>query len=271
MMNGTLTLNSTAHVGSTFLVTFYDVEISKINKKSIENKKENIKVFDEAKVLLVDDIELNRSLIINLLSYTKLKFFQAENGKEAIKKAKEIKPDLILMDLKMPVLNGLDATKILKDDISLKDIPVIAVTASVRGAQDEDIKKYFDGYISKPLDFQDLLNEMELFLTYSINKHKIKEEDNLNCKLSDFSLELEDLFRNNYDEDIKNIWQKALKGFSFEDTLVFVQKLEIFANNHNQIALLNFTQQFKQSVENFDIAKMQIEMEEISKLLKKVY
>ena len=270
LMNGTITLNSTEKIGSTFLITFEKVEVSKKFEKNIkEQEVSTVADFEEATILLVDDIEINRSLIINLLNHTKLKIYEASNGKEAIEKSKELKPDLILMDLKMPVMGGWEATKIIKEDKILNSIPIIALSASARGMEDENIKKLFDGYITKPLDFALLIKELSSFLAHSKVEKKLLKK--IEHKLLDNKDEIENIFKINFDENLKNSWQKALKGFSFEDTLEFVNTLNIFAKKHKQEILIEFSHELKQSVEDFDITKMENKMNEISNILKKAY
>lgn len=270
LMNGTITLNSTEKIGSTFLITFEKVEVSKKFEKNIkEQEVSTVADFEEATILLVDDIEINRSLIINLLNHTKLKIYEASNGKEAIEKSKKLKPDLILMDLKMPVMGGWEATKIIKEDKILNSIPIIALSASARGMEDENIKKLFDGYITKPLDFALLIKELSSFLAHSKVEKKLLKK--IEHKLLDNKDEIENIFKINFDENLKNSWQKALKGFSFEDTLEFVNTLNIFAKKHKQEILIEFSHELKQSVEDFDITKMENKMNEISNILKKAY
>lgn len=269
MMNGTLTLHSIQEKGSTFLITLDKIKISKNHEKEVkENKISLIADFDEANVILVDDIELNRRLIKNLFNHTKLNFYEASNGKEAIEMAKELKPDLILMDLKMPIMNGLDATKIIKNDEKLNKIPIIAVTASSRAEENKNTQ-LFDSYLTKPIDCALLLKELSKFLAHK----KIKKESKGKHKkiLLEEKKEIENLFKNNKDEELKTSWQKALKGFSFEDTLEFVELLSTFAITHKEELLKDFANELKENVENFDITNMEKNMEKITLVLKKVY
>ena len=94
-----------------------------------------------------------------------VEILQAENGEQSIDMARQHKPDLILMDIKMPVMDGVEATKIIKKDKDLKDIPVIALTAT--SIQDEDVQLkelLFDDYLTKPVKMRFLINIISKFL-----------------------------------------------------------------------------------------------------------
>ena len=95
------------------------------------------------------------------------KIIEAENGQQAIDMAKEYIPDLILMDIKMPVMNGIDATKIINEDKDLSHIPVIAITANAVKDAEAEIKNVFDAYIYKPIQQNSLLDTLSDFLQTS--------------------------------------------------------------------------------------------------------
>lgn len=107
-------------------------------------------------VLIVDDNEQNRKLARYALRALKYATMEALNGEEAVRMARDSKPDLILMDIRMPVMDGLQATKILKADASTSSIPVIAFTASVMKGDREKIifEAGCDDYVSKPIDIK---------------------------------------------------------------------------------------------------------------------
>ncbi len=129
-------------------VTVTDMTDIKV-KSTVEDL--NLIHFDNLLVLIVDDIMANRSLLKEFLTIHNINTLEAENGKEAIIMAKAHSPDLILMDMKMPVMNGYQATRLLKKDIELQSIPVIALTASAMKEDEELIMKAgCDGYLAKP-------------------------------------------------------------------------------------------------------------------------
>ncbi len=118
-----------------------------------------------AKILVIEDNDLNRKLFNAILESGHYDHISAADAEEGLKLAKEHHPDLILMDIQLPGMDGLTATRHLKEDPVLKNIPVIALTAY---AMPEDKEKALsagcDGYISKPVDVQTLLERVSFYL-----------------------------------------------------------------------------------------------------------
>lgn len=117
------------------------------------------------KILIVEDNELNMKLFSDLLDAHGYETEETREGLKAIKLAKSFKPDLILMDIQLPEVSGLEVTKWIKDDKSLSDIPIVAVTAF---AMKGDEKRIRDGgcaaYISKPITVSSFLSTIRKFV-----------------------------------------------------------------------------------------------------------
>ena len=113
------------------------------------------------KILLVEDNDLNRDMLSRRLIKRGFTEITAVNGREGINKAINDKPNLILMDLSLPIINGWDATKKIKENSLTANIPIIALTAH---AMSEDRKKAMeagcDEYDTKPINFDDLLKKI---------------------------------------------------------------------------------------------------------------
>jgi CheY-like chemotaxis protein len=121
------------------------------------------------KILIVEDNPMNRRLIGDILKYHGYEILEAENGKEGVKRAKEHKPDLIIMDLQMPVKNGYDAIKILKNDPETKHIKILAVTSfAMAGDREKVLETGADDYISKPINTRDLPERVKRLLSEDI-------------------------------------------------------------------------------------------------------
>jgi len=107
-------------------------------------------------ILVVEDVEFNRDLLVQLLD-DDYKVLTAADGAEGIKLAERERPDLILMDLSLPVLDGWEATRRIKANEALRGIPIIALSAhAMRGDEEKARQSGCDDYLSKPLD-EDLL------------------------------------------------------------------------------------------------------------------
>lgn len=118
------------------------------------------------KILIVDDNEKNRKLIKTLLVKSGFDVIEGENGEEGVNLAKSERPDLILMDIQMPIMDGINASKTLKSNLLVKHIPIIALTSfAMKGDRERIILEAgCDGYISKPIDIKEFLNEMNKFI-----------------------------------------------------------------------------------------------------------
>jgi two-component system cell cycle response regulator DivK len=117
-------------------------------------------------ILVVEDNELNMKLFHDLLEAQGYAVLQSRDGMEALKLARTHKPDLILMDIQLPEVSGLEVTKWLKEDEDLRAIPVIAVTAFAMKGDEEKIREGgCEAYISKPISVVNFLETVEKFLT----------------------------------------------------------------------------------------------------------
>jgi len=104
-------------------------------------------------IFIVDDNPLNLKLVDFLLSAKGYEVRSAPDGKSALKKLTTCQPDLILMDIQLPDINGLDLTQKLKKDLKYRDIPIVALTAyAMEGDKEKILASGCDGYISKPID-----------------------------------------------------------------------------------------------------------------------
>jgi two-component system cell cycle response regulator DivK len=118
------------------------------------------------RILIVEDNELHLRLLNDLLRVHGYEILKTEYGQEAIKLAKDNSPDLILMDIKLPDLSGLEVTRLLKQDDQTKCIPIIAVTAfAMRGDEGKALESGCDGYISKPIIIHSFLHTVQRFLS----------------------------------------------------------------------------------------------------------
>jgi CheY-like chemotaxis protein len=111
------------------------------------------------KILIVEDIELNRDLLIQILDED-YELLTADDGAAGVAKAAAERPDLVLMDLSLPVIDGWEATRWIKANPSTADIPVVALTAHAMSGDREKAKAAgCDGFLTKPVD-EDLLFEV---------------------------------------------------------------------------------------------------------------
>ncbi|MGB0682019.1 MAG: response regulator [Magnetovibrionaceae bacterium] len=116
-------------------------------------------------ILIVEDNELNMKLFNDLLQAHGYETVQTKDGRAALQLARDHRPDLILMDIQLPEISGLEVTKMLKADDDLKGIPVIAVTAFAMKGDEEKIREGgCEGYIAKPISVPTFLETVNKFL-----------------------------------------------------------------------------------------------------------
>ena len=116
-------------------------------------------------VLIVEDNELNMKLFQDLLEAHGIETFDTNDGHNVLDMAREHKPDLILMDIQLPEVSGLDITKWLKDDEELKHIPVVAVTAFAMKGDEQKIREGgCEDYISKPISVERFMDVVGQYL-----------------------------------------------------------------------------------------------------------
>ncbi len=116
-------------------------------------------------VLVVEDNELNMKLFHDLLEASGFDTIQTRNGLEAIDLAREYRPDLILMDIQLPEVSGLEVTKWIKEDDDLRSIPIIAVTAFAMKGDEERIRQGgCEAYLSKPISVGKFIETVKAYI-----------------------------------------------------------------------------------------------------------
>jgi two-component system sensor histidine kinase EvgS len=169
MMGGTITAESEEGKGAVFTIRFPRVAVAPPEEilADVTIPSAPILAFSPAVILVVDDIDNNRALLAAYSSGTGLKLLEAVDGKEAVELAASARPDAVLMDIRMPIMDGFEATRRMKSNPALRDIPVIALTASGMKEDEERIRQTgFDGFLMKPVKRADLLQELARFLDH---------------------------------------------------------------------------------------------------------
>lgn len=164
LMNSRLYLESLIDVGSTF---YFDLDLKKSNQitenkikvevlidSNFKNKINTKGSYKELKVLIAEDNKINMLLLKTIIKniFKEALIFETYNGKEAYEQLESINPDIIFMDIQMPVMNGYEATKAIRNTILGKNIPIIAVTAGTEmDEKDKCLRAGMNDYISKPI------------------------------------------------------------------------------------------------------------------------
>ena len=125
---------------------------------------------DKGTILYVEDNPDNRMLVRRILLSEDYSLMEATNAAEAMEAIQKTKPDLILMDINMPDMDGYTLTAKIKTTPGFENVTILALTANVmRGDKEKTLEAGCDGYIQKPIDFDELIREIERFLSRSAN------------------------------------------------------------------------------------------------------
>jgi len=126
---------------------------------------EEVKIGLQKKILIVDDNRDSRELVVKVLKNKGYRIIEAIDGEDALEKAMAEKPDIILMDISIPKINGYEVTRRLKSQADFKDTPVIALTAhAMKGDREKALEAGCDGYISKPINVHELPDQIKSYM-----------------------------------------------------------------------------------------------------------
>jgi two-component system cell cycle response regulator DivK len=118
-----------------------------------------------ARVLVVEDNPLNLKLVRDVLLRAGFEVIEARSGEEGVAQARACTPDMILMDLQLPGIDGTQAMRMIKEDPGGTDIPIVALTAfAMSEDRERALRSGFDGYLSKPISVRDLPRQISEFL-----------------------------------------------------------------------------------------------------------
>ncbi|MDA9935647.1 response regulator [Candidatus Marinimicrobia bacterium] len=118
-----------------------------------------------SKILIVEDNEMNRDMLSRRLERKGFDVVMAEDGKKGVDMSKSENPDLILMDLSLPIMDGWEATSTIKSEEGTRDIPIIVLTAhAMSGDREKALEAGADEYDTKPIDFKRLLGKIKDFI-----------------------------------------------------------------------------------------------------------
>ncbi|MCB1190754.1 MAG: PAS domain S-box protein [Leptospiraceae bacterium] len=265
MMGGKILLESNLNLGSTFTVFFQEIQVEESYQTQYASKqKDYIKPnFKGISLLMVDDIESNKEVLRGYLRGTEIEIFEASNGKEAIEIAISKHPNLIVLDIRMPVMNGYEALKILKAKEDLKNIPVIALTASV--ADDERLKKEFDGYLRKPVNRTDFILEIQKHIQKS-TPAKESLFENVNSENISNVIELYTILTNKLIKDWNNCKEKLI----FSDIESFSLKLKDLGSKYTFHTLISLGDKLEKQTKMFDIVSLPYTLEEFPLVIEKI-
>jgi PAS domain S-box-containing protein len=252
-MNGEIFVESEVGVGSTFTVIFKDLKIIKNTRvNEAENTSKKI-TFEGQKILIVEDIGSNIEVIKGFLENHNLEIMEADNGKVALDMVAKNKPDLILMDMMMPVMSGYTATKTLKMDKEFRKIPVIATTASALKHNELLISNLCDDYLRKPIVKEELI---EMISGYLSHRKDDSHKNGDNPDGADIHFIFPESVKKMLHEKFIYTYEAVTELMSIDDISDFALELRTYSKEIDSIDLYNYGNTLFQYTENFDVDKM---------------
>jgi len=266
LMNGTLSVTSKINKGSVFKITIPEVAyLNSFNKKLPDNfiNPENI-LFEKATILVVDDIEINRRYIKDVFKNSKIKIIEASSGKIGLKKAEEIIPDLIISDIRMPEMDGFEFLDLMKQNINLRQIPVIAYSASVMKEQKKRIyESGFASLLTKPVLLDELINEICKYLPYQLKQPELHDYIESKENITD----LEGLIQT-FENQFTSNWTALKKRQPIGEIKEFSKNIIAAGKLHHANFIISYGEEMLNAAENFNIDKVLTLLKEYPKLIK---
>ncbi len=261
LMNGTIALKSKKGVGT---ITEINLELEVTNEKEIKFSNEPESFFDlkHKKILLVEDNVLNRMVANNSLHYYDINVTEATNGLEAIEILKEKSFDLILMDLQMPVMGGIEATIAIRQKMKITT-PIVALTAHAFKAEIERcLNSGMNDYIIKPFDENAFFRTIQKNISKTDNSSSSSDSEEIpdkNLKLYDLSSIIQ-MSRGN-----KDFINKIVQIF-IEQTPAAVEEIKAAWEARDLVTIRSVAHRIKPNLANFGIVQLEKEIRSIESL-----
>ncbi|MBT3210217.1 MAG: PAS domain S-box protein [Bacteroidetes bacterium] len=278
MMDGSIQMESKVNKGSKFVITFYNISIESnidINENEDYFDYELID-FHNAKMLIVDDIAHNRNLVKGIFENTNVKIVEAEDGQQAIDFISVYKPDLILMDIRMPVMDGYKATEKIKSNPKTASIPIIALTASILKNEISKLSEVgFDDVLFKPIKISSIYGKLVKYLKYS-TKEKKSENSNYsknNVQIETISNEIKaqlpELIKQLEDELLPR-WEPIVQNHFIHDIIEFAKEIIDLGSKYKMQLIERYGDELILYSESFDIENLDKTLHEFPNIIKKL-
>ncbi len=281
LMGGDISLESEVGIGTVFRVMLPQVAIAEERPSTEAACEIETAPFDFARstVLLVDDAPVNRELIQGFLDGQNLTVVEAESGEQALrllgvghlhapKTAPMPRPDLILMDIRMPGMDGYETTRHIKENDALKEVPIIAFTASAMKEEEERASAIFDGFIRKPAGASEVLEALRTRLPCRSDKTEcaVAAGTDSPAPVPDIHGSRQDIIAT-IEKDLLPEWREIMDLFFIDDVAEFARKVDRMAAEYGIGPLSAYAGQLLHAVQQLDVEGMSHRMSEFKTVL----
>ena len=271
LMGGTIDVESNFGEGSTFKVSIPRLRVDAAPDLSLEDgpRVVNMNNLAPSRILIVDDNASNRELAAAYLDGSHHTVAFAENGKEAIDANREFRPDVVLMDIRMPVLDGREARLQIKQDPAFEGLPVVAVTASSLLRDSLHLQKEFEGFIRKPFSKAQLYEALSAFISGAVET-VIEDAEQISEDVDDVNVEEWKVCRKILEEWKGARVSKLRQTMAMGEVAEFACELYEWAENVQSSALASYARELRDCAEGFASKKVEALLKEFSPLLEKL-
>ncbi|MBU3914167.1 response regulator, partial [bacterium] len=269
MLKGSISVNSEPGKGSIFTITINDVEVVSEHTSQVQSDKRiDLKSiqFEKSTILIADDIEYNREILKGFFEDYGFDILEAENGQEVLELAGKHNPQLICLDMKMPVMDGYETSNIMKNDAELNKIPVIAITASALKKDEEIILTLCNAYLRKPINKHDLIIKVMDYLPHTIRDKALtgdvdETEQEFSFKTLKKYPELLNVLKRevNYSKEIS----ERMNINVIED---FAETMKELGSENNCAALIRWSENLNLATRTFEIRTIELILKEFSEI-----
>jgi signal transduction histidine kinase len=266
MMGGAVTISSELGKGSVFSLRFLNIPVSARLPASAKISADDPVNFNKLRpttFLVVDDNEANRQYMAGIFETTHHRLFFCASGEEAVLKAREIVPDLLLLDVRMPGMDGREALAEIRKIPGMELVPAIAVTASTQ--QDD----YFSGFVRKPFSTRELFNELTEFLPRHLPSDPPAEAEGVAMAETAAGPVPEELLAQ-LAQLLKDPWPALCNTMAVNEIKAFSRQLDILAELWHCKPLKVYAGTLLRDAEAYDVANLEKHLVEFAALVEKL-
>ncbi|WP_346859884.1 PAS domain S-box protein [uncultured Draconibacterium sp.] len=271
-MNGSVQVSSKEGKGTTFTITFSGVKVDKSDYTEKQLKSEKQQPMSElgpCKIMIVDDIDFNIEVLKALINSDQATYIDAFDGNEALAKLQTVVPDIIFMDIRMPGIDGFEVTRIIRNDEKLKDIPIIAFSASTIKSRKDMIELLFDDFLQKPVFKNDV---EEILRKYMAPFLQTKGETGLKDAQSDNELTAACLEKlpeviQVLEQEFLPKWETIKDGLVIYEVENFKSELSEMAYDKEITPISEYCVELELGLQSFDIELIEKRLSEFPKLI----
>lgn len=266
-MGGTIKVSSELNKGTIFTVKIPNIDIAAItlndqHENKFSNPNINTIMFNKSNILVVDDIDYNRELVKQVFAKRNIDIFEAKNGQEAVDIVNSHVIDLVLMDIRMPIMDGYEASRIIRN--THPDIIIVALTASTFESNENYDENLFNAFIKKPVGISVLLNTIADFITSTNIQPNNIEQPFLQHPLN--NTQLKKLIHSLSTQTI-NLWQTAITSKKINDIKLLATALQEIQNRYPTEILQIYTSLLNKNLDTFNISGLQELLDKYQQLI----